>query len=281
MIIDGNKINEEIREELRGRAKGLSLAIIWVGDDPVSAKYIEKKKIFGEEIGVRVKVFKYGSDMFTGELIEEIQTISKDFSGIIVQLPLPKQIDGVMAMNTIPIDKDVDLLSEMAYQNFVEGKSLILPPVVASIKEIFEKNDLLDLHGLHAVVVGRGKLVGRPVAVWLTSQGAEVTLLGKDDWADLSVEALAKADIIVSGAGVPGLIKAEMVKNGVVIIDAATSDVSGKIIGDVDPAVADKARIFSPVPGGVGPITVAMLFKNLVTLAKNGKIYQGVVFIAP
>jgi methylenetetrahydrofolate dehydrogenase (NADP+)/methenyltetrahydrofolate cyclohydrolase len=269
MIIDGNKINQEIKEGLRGHAKGLSLAILWIGDDSVSAKYIEKKKQFGEEIGVRVEVFKYGADMFTSELVEEIKSISKEFSGLIVQLPLPKQIDSVTALSTIPVDKDVDLLSDWAYQKFVEGKSQILPPVVASIKEVFEGNDLKDLKGLHAVVVGKGKLVGKPVSVWLASQGASVDLLGREV-ADLT-PFTKNADIIVSGAGVPNLIKPEMVREGVIILDAATSDVSGKIVGDVDPAVADKAKIFSPVPGGIGPITVAMLFKNLVTLAMGPK----------
>lgn len=268
MIVDGNKINEEIQESLRGHAGGLSLAIIWVGDNSVSAKYIEKKKKFGEEIGVSVEVFKYGAGMMTSELIEEIKTIARDYSGVIVQLPLPKQIDSVAVLNMIPINKDVDLLSELAYQSFVEGKSPILPPVAASIREIFERNNVRNLDGLHAVVVGRGKLVGRPVATWLASQGAEVKVIGKDSWEDdLFAVALAKADIIITGAGVPKLITPDMVREGTIVIDAATSDVAGSIVGDVDPAVAAKARIFSPVPGGVGPITVAMLFKNLVTLA--------------
>jgi methylenetetrahydrofolate dehydrogenase (NADP+)/methenyltetrahydrofolate cyclohydrolase len=266
MIIEGNKINEEIKESLRGHAKGLSLAIIWVGDDPVSAKYVEKKKKFGEDIGVSVEVFKYGVGMMTSELIEEIKSIARDNSGLIVQLPLPKQMDSVMALNMIPINKDVDLLSEKAYQSFVDGKSAILPPVVASIKEIFDRNDLTDLKGLHAVIVGRGKLVGKPAAVWFANQGMTVDLLGRDT-IDL-LPFTKKADIIIAGAGVPKLIKPDMVRDGVIIIDAATSDVAGSIVGDVDPAVADKARIFSPVPGGVGPITVAMLFKNLVTLAR-------------
>lgn len=266
MIIEGNKINEEVREKLRGHTKGLSLAIIWVGDNPVSLKYIEKKKRFGEDIGVNVEVFKYGSGMMTSELIEEIKSISREYSGLIVQLPLPKQIDSVFALNMIPINKDVDLLSEKSYQNFVEGKSIILPPVVASVKEIFETSGVGDLRGLHAVVVGKGKLVGKPVAAWLASQGVSVDLLGKEA-GDLTPFTI-KADIIVSGAGVPGLIKTDMVRDGAIVIDVATSDVGGSMVGDVDPAVALKSKIFSPVPGGVGPITVAMLFKNLVTLAK-------------
>ncbi len=272
MIIDGNKINREIAEELKKRAEGrkLSLAIVWVGDGPVSAKYIEKKKKFGEDIGVRVDVYKYGTGILTTELIAELKDIlAKDPSGIIIQLPLPKNIDSTAVLDLLPIDKDVDLLSDWAYKFFTEGRSKIFPPVVASIKEIFDRNNIVSLQGLKAVVVGRGRLVGRPVASWLTRQGVEVFVISKEDWqSDLSTVALAQADIIVTGAGVPKLIKPDMVRDGVIIIDAATSDVAGYITGDVDPACVDKARIFSPVPGGVGPIAVAMLFKNLLILNK-------------
>ncbi len=283
MIIDGKKINREIMEELRASLASLSLAIVLVGDDPVTAKYVEKKKKFGEEIGVRVEVFKYGSTslttgglgILTGELVTEIKNIlAGNPSGIIVQLPLPKNIDTQMILNILPIDKDVDLLSDAAYQSFVDGKSKILPPVTGAIKEILERGGIKDLHGLNAVIVGRGKLVGRPAAVWFANQGAKVDLLGRDT-KDLA-PFIKKADIVIAGAGVPNLIKPEMLPEkadtklgGVIIIDAATSDVSGKIVGDVDLACAEKSLIFSPVPGGVGPITVAMLFKNLSILNGN------------
>ncbi len=272
MIINGNKINEEIREELRSQAKGLSLAIVWVGDDPVSAKYIEKKKKFGEAIGVGVNVFKYGVGILTGELCTELRKILDNKpSGIIVQLPLPKNIDTDTILNMLPIDKDVDLLSERAYQDFVDGKSMILPPVVGAIKKIFNiGGPTSDIKGLNVVIVGRGKLVGKPSAVWFARQGAKVDLLGRDT-VDLS-PFTKKADLIISGAGVPNLIKPDMVRDGVIIIDAATSDVSGQIVGDVDPACAEKAKIFSPVPGGVGTITVAMLFKNLIMLQQQNII---------
>ena len=273
MIIDGNKINNEIMEELRSRSGGgLSLAIVWVGDDPVSAKYIEKKKRFGEAVGIKVDIFKYGAGILTSELVVELRNILKrDPSGIIIQLPLPKNIDTALILNMIPENKDVDLLSEKAYQNFVEGKSKILPPVVGSIREILERGGVRDMNGLNVVIVGRGRLVGRPAAAWFKSQGAIVDLLGRDT-EDISLFT-KKADIVVTGAGVPNLITPDMLAEkshtklgGVVIIDAATSDVSGKIVGDVSKDCAKKSFIFSPVPGGVGPITVAILFKNLTTL---------------
>ncbi|MBI3633491.1 MAG: bifunctional 5,10-methylenetetrahydrofolate dehydrogenase/5,10-methenyltetrahydrofolate cyclohydrolase [Candidatus Vogelbacteria bacterium] len=278
MIIDGNKIRDEIKEELKEKVKllkHLSLAIVWVGNDTVSAKYVEKKKKFGEEVGIKVDVYKYGDGILTDELINEIKKILRnDPTGIIVQLPLPKHVDSQKVLNMLPVNKDVDLLSDAAYKSFTDGISSVLPPVTGAIKEILDRNKIPGLMGLRAVIVGRGKLVGKPAAVWLESMGARVTLLGRDT-TDLS-QFTKTADIIITGAGVPNLIKPEMLPDkgttklgGVVIIDAATSDVSGKIVGDVDPACADKSLIFSPVPGGVGPITVAMLFKNLVTLASN------------
>ncbi len=270
MIIDGNKINNEIAEDLKKKVIGrkLSLAIVFVGDDPVSARYIDKKKKFGEEIGVEVRIFRYGAGILTRELISEIRDILADNpSGIIVQLPLPKNIDSSEVLNILPVDKDVDLLSDFAQRLFVEGRSRILPPVVGSVKEILDINGMQDLQGLRAVVVGRGKLVGRPVEAWLKNQGCEVAAIDKVDWnPDISSVVLSQADIVVSGPGVPNLIKPEMIRSGAIIIDASTVDVSGKIVGDVDVRCADKARVFSPVPGGVGPITVAMLFKNLVML---------------
>ncbi|MBI3632448.1 MAG: bifunctional 5,10-methylenetetrahydrofolate dehydrogenase/5,10-methenyltetrahydrofolate cyclohydrolase [Candidatus Vogelbacteria bacterium] len=276
MIIDGNKIRDEIKEELKERVKLLkypSLAIVWVGNDTVSAKYVEKKKKFGEDVGIKVDVYKYGEGILTDELISEIKNIiKKNPTGIIVQLPLPKHIDSQRVLNIISINKDVDLLSEVAYKSFTDGISPILPPVTGAIKEILDRNKILGFMGLKAVIIGRGKLVGKPAALWLETMGARVSLLGRDT-IDLS-QFTKTADIIIAGAGVPNLIKPDMLPEkfatklgGVIIIDAATSDVSGKIVGDVDPACVDKALVFSPVPGGVGPITVAMLFKNLVTLA--------------
>ena len=271
MIIDGNKINEEIREELKAKilqakiAGKLSLAVVWVGDDPVTAKYVKKKEEFGKEIGVQVNVYKYGSGIMTSELAEEVRRIlRRDPSGIIVQLPLPNNIDSSEILNMIPINKDVDLLSDRAYQNFVDGKSVVLPPVTGVIKEILERGEVRDLRGLYAVVVGRGRLVGKPAAAWLVNQGARVELLGRDT-EDVSVFT-KEADIIIAGAGVPKLIKPDMVKSGAIIIDAATTEESGKIVGDVVREAGDSARIFAPVPGGVGPMTVAMLFKNLLML---------------
>jgi methylenetetrahydrofolate dehydrogenase (NADP+)/methenyltetrahydrofolate cyclohydrolase len=141
-----------------------------------------------------------------------------------------------------------------------------MPPVAAAMKTILERAGIA-VKGLRAAVVGNGWLVGEPCAAWLAQQGAAVTVLTRDS-ADFT-SALAAADIIVSGAGSPGLIKPGMVKQGVVIIDAGTSESNGAIVGDADPACADIASVFTPVPGGVGPVAVACLFQNAITLAER------------
>lgn len=277
MIIDGNKIKEEIKQELRQKVVRLgnkiSLGVIWVGENPVSGRYIRMKKVFGEEIGITVNVYKFPDSVGAEELIKKVKEISGKESGIIIQLPLPATLDSKLVLSAIPSGKDVDLLSEKIYADFENGMSKILPPVVGAIKEILEQSGITEdqISGLDVVLVGRGKLVGKPAAVWFKNLGANVILLGRDT-KDIS-EFTKTADVIISGAGVPGIIKPEMLPEksetkfgGVILIDASTSDVGGKLEGDADPTCVEKCSIFSPVPGGVGPITVAMLFKNLLTL---------------
>lgn len=266
MIIDGRKIAEEIKHELKEKLarRGLVLAVILVGDDPASRKFVERKIKFGEAVGVEVRLFEYEENITETDLAGEVEKLANDngTAGIVIQLPLPRQINTSKILNLIPASKDVDALSENAS---------VLAPVVGAVKEILERSGV-DLAGKRVLVIGQGKLVGRPVAIWLAQEGYEV------ETADINTKNLAeltkKADVIISGAGRPGLIKPEMLarptrgglKDGVVLIDAGTSEQSGKLAGDADPACAEKCSLFTPVPGGVGPITVAMIFKNLLQL---------------
>jgi len=262
MIVDGKALAEEIKKDLHARAKGrgLSLAVIWVGEDPVSERYIERKKKFGLDIGVEIIVREYPADILETDLIAEIKKLNDDekINGIIIQLPLPKEIDEQKILNLISPDKDVDALSHEAR---------VLSPTVGAIKEILE-NHKIDLKNKKAVVLGKGKLVGKPVAIWLTQEGADVSVIdSKTSDAD-SARLLQTADIIVSGVGKPGLITPDKIKQGVVLIDAATSEQNGGLKGDADLACADKCFLFTPVPGGVGPLTVVMLFNNLLSLSE-------------
>jgi 5,10-methylene-tetrahydrofolate dehydrogenase/methenyl tetrahydrofolate cyclohydrolase len=169
---------------------------------------------------------------------------------VLVQLPHP-QADALLAQ--IPPDKDVDALG-------LAPK--VLAPVAGAVKEILARSDI-EVRGKKAIVVGEGRLVGKPISRMLRDMGAEVSVVTLEQG---SLAELKDADIVVSGAGSPHLIQPEMLKPGVILIDAGTSESGGRMVGDCDPACADAASVFTPVPGGVGPVAVAMLFKNLSTL---------------
>jgi len=260
MLIDGKKIRDEIIAELRPKFAsigGADLAVVWVGDDPATAKFIEQKKKFAEAAGVTLRLFEYESTISQADLENEVKRLATDpkIKGIIVQLPLPKDINSQAIIDLVPPEKDVDALGK-------EAK--LLSPVVMAVKEIIERYKIPFI-GNTFVVVGQGKLVGRPVAVWLAQSGAMVEVA---DQTTGDIEAFTKtADIIITGAGVPGLLKPVMVKEGVIIIDAGTSEQAGKLGGDVDPECAIKAKLFTPVPGGVGPIVISELFNNLWKLS--------------
>ena len=277
VIIDGKKIAEEmknsLKEEILKSGKKLKLAIVQVGEDEVSKKFIERKIKFAEETGVKTKIYNLPEDISTNKLRQKIAEIShiKENNGVILQLPLPKYINTQYVLNGIIPKKDVDVLSSRAFGDFTTNRSKILPPLVGVIKEIFEKFKI-DIIGKNVVVIGKGILVGKPIANYLMDKGATVSVLSSQT---LNPSAyILMADIIISGAGKPHLIKPDMVKNGVIIIDAGISSLiglgrPGSLVGDVDSEVAKKASFFTPVSGGVGPITVAMVFRNLVELNKR------------
>ena len=273
MIIDGRKIAEEIKSDLKIEVanlnKKLRLAVVYVGDNSASAKFIERKKKFGDEIGIDVRVYKFPKDISTNQLRKKIAEIVhiKQNTGVIIQLPLPPQINTQYILNSVPTEKDPDMLSARSIGNFATGKADILPPVVCAIKAIFEKYKI-DYKNKFIVLLGAGNLVGKPAAIWLLNEKATFNVVRSKT--QNPEEFLKKADIIISGIGKPKFITGDMVKDGVIIIDAGTSESEGKLSGDADfDSVSVKASHITPVPGGVGPITVAMLFQNLVNLAKE------------
>ena len=182
---------------------------------------------------------------------------------VIVQLPLPAQFDTARVVNAIPVGQDADVLSVHAYEQFREGG--VRPPVVEAVAEILTRTGTV-MQGSNVVVVGQGKLVGQPVAEFLEREGAVVHRLTLDS---VDMSPLRTADIVVSGAGSPHLITPEMVREGVMLIDAGTSESGGALVGDINPACEEKASVFTPVPGGVGPIAVACLFRNVVELLER------------
>lgn len=248
MIIDGKHIAEEIiaaLEKERADFPALSLAVISEGEDAATESFIKIKSRVAARLNVEVRRY------IPSQISEALAC-----DGIIVQLPIPNAAE-LLAM--IPSEKDVDAITE--------GKRVVRAPVAEAVSEIFVRNGVAAA-GKKAIVVGAGKLVGAPVAELLQYVGADVQVITKNAG---NLTDLKDADIVVLGAGEPGLVKPGMLKQGVVLIDAGTSEASGRLAGDADPACAEVASIFTPVPGGIGPIAVAMIFKNLFILASHKK----------
>ena len=259
MIIDGRAIAKEILARTKARTEKLGRrpnVLVYVSPEETSAtrSYLKIKARSAEE-----------SDCDFEET--RSLTFSSRADAIIVQLPLPSDISTEDVLNSIPLRQDADVLSIAARTKFENNDTgALLPPVVGAVREILMQGNVV-VKGKHVVIIGDGRLVGHPCSIWLKLQGAEVTVVTLES-GDLR-SALAEADIIVSGAGSPHLIKPDMIKEGVVLSDAGTSESDGAIVGDADPACAEKCSIFTPVPGGVGPLAVAHLFENVVTLAER------------
>ncbi|MEI6297014.1 MAG: bifunctional 5,10-methylenetetrahydrofolate dehydrogenase/5,10-methenyltetrahydrofolate cyclohydrolase [bacterium] len=265
MIIDGRKIANDIKDELKKELvlmPKIMLGIVLVGNNPVSLKYVNKKKILGEEIGVGVRVFDFPENISEDGLVLGVNKAVLESDGVIIQLPLPSQIDVQKILNLVPREKDVDCLSDSSK---LEGK--IFSPVVEAVKEILKVTNVDDIKNKKVTIIGKGRLVGKPVLEWLKKEGVIADIFGRDN-EDLKNISIKNADILILSAGSPGIIKPEMIKDGVVLIDASTSEVSGVLMGDALESCASKCSIFTPVPGGVGPLTVVMLFRNLVGLCK-------------
>lgn len=272
-ILDGKKIAKKIldnlKKEIRSRRLKLKLAVISVGENPVSQIFINQKEKACQMVGIGFKLFKFPARIKTPELKKGIEKIVKnpDISGVIIQLPLPKKFPAEEFLNLIPEKKDIDVLSEKSLGKFYQGTLPILPPTVGGIFHL-SKNYRIKLKGKNVVVVGAGRLVGNPLALWLLQQKATVSVL--NEFTKDALSFTKKADILISGVGKPNLIKGRMLKNDIVIIDAGTSIKNGKLVGDVDfKSVSEKVSYITPVPGGVGPMTVAYLLKNLVKLSEK------------
>jgi methylenetetrahydrofolate dehydrogenase (NADP+)/methenyltetrahydrofolate cyclohydrolase len=283
-IISGRATRDALIPGLIQRVKALGrapvLAIIQVGDRPDSASYIRSKKSFGEKIGAKVKHVKLGEDISQEELVKAINECNADDSidGVIVQLPLPLHLNKYVAIEAIDPKKDVDGLTPAQVKGWTEGnKRAVLPATARGVMTLLKYNKIL-LAGKQVAVVGRSMLVGKPIAAACMKEKALVNVCHSKTL-DLASET-RKADIIIVAAGKPGLIGRDHVKSGQVIIDVGINTVKGekledevedtKLVGDVDfEAVKDIVAAITPVPGGVGPMTVFCLFENLLDLCEN------------
>lgn len=275
MILDGKLVREEIlnkiKEKIKTEALDIKLAIILVGDDEASKIYIKNKEKYCNLVGIKTTKYTFASNTKEDEIIELIQKLNNDASvtGIILQSPVPKQIDFDKVTNLIDPNKDVDGFTKENIYNLYLGRKTILPCTVKGIIKLLEYYNI-PIEGQDIVIIGRGNIVGHPLSLALQNKNATVTVLHTHT---KDLEKFTKeADILISAAGCAHLVKSYMVKKNTVVIDVGVSRKGDKIVGDVDfENVKDIAVAITPNPGGVGPMTVAMIIDNLVELKERSK----------
>ncbi len=271
-LIDGKKISAEIKEEVKAKvaeykAQGveITLAVIQVGNDPASSVYVGNKKKACEFVGIRSLSYELPEETTQEKLLDLVKELNErsDVNGILVQLPLPKQIDEETVLNTISPLKDVDGFHPMNVGALCIGKAGFVSCTPAGIIELLKRSNV-EIAGKECVVIGRSNIVGKPMALLLLRENGTVTVTHSRT-VDLK-EVTSRADILVVAIGRPKMITADYVKEGAVVIDVGIHrDANNKLCGDVDfDDVADKCSAITPVPGGVGPMTIAMLMKNCV-----------------
>jgi methylenetetrahydrofolate dehydrogenase (NADP+)/methenyltetrahydrofolate cyclohydrolase len=276
VIIDGKAIAASIRAEVKreveahraqfGEAPGL--ATVLVGDDPASQIYVAGKHRASEEVGIRSIGHVLSADTPEADLIDLIEDLNADdaVSGMIVQLPLPPQIDAAHVIGIVDPRKDVDGLTPINAGLLAQGRPGLVPATPLGVMELLDRSET-ELEGAEAVVVGRSDLVGKPVAALLLARHATVTICHSRT-RDLG-EVCRRADALVAAVGRPKLVTGEMVKPGATVIDVGMNRTDEGLVGDVDFAAAsEKARAITPVPGGVGPMTIAMLLRNTLAAAR-------------
>ena len=260
MIIDGKKIADKIIAELKRQPKRKQvLAAVLVGSDASSESFLRAKEACARRIGIRFKLYRLKEKDSFGVAKSLISRLNydKEVGGIIIQLPLPKAFNREKVIRLLSARKDIDAL---------KGSKLIDPPTVGALKTIL-KEIKFGPEGKNAVVVGKGFLVGQPIAKWLKSR---VKNLSVTDRGSLNLKALSRADLVVSGVGAPGLIKAKFVKSNSILVDFGYGIRGGKVKGDFDFLGAkSQARAITPTPGGTGPIVVAQVFLNFFILTKR------------
>ncbi|MEX0919298.1 MAG: bifunctional 5,10-methylenetetrahydrofolate dehydrogenase/5,10-methenyltetrahydrofolate cyclohydrolase [Parcubacteria group bacterium] len=275
-ILDGIIVKDKIAERLKEEFKKLrpipTLAIIQVGDDPRSNAYIKRKITFGEMIGAKVEHLKYPTDISTRELVSIVENKNIDplTHGIIIQLPLPKHLNPDEVIGIISPLKDVDGLTPTNQDNLSRKKPTLVPATARGIITLLDYYKI-PIEGRKVVVVGRSPLVGRPTSLLLESRGAQVTVCHRET-KDLAHET-QQADILVVAVGKRDLIDKRHVSPRQIVIDVGINAEDGKITGDtVFDEVKDIVRAITPVPGGIGPMTVASLFENLLSAYKKTEI---------
>lgn len=276
-IIDGKAIAEELNEEARVRAEALRLrgvepclAVVIAGDDPASAIYVRNKRRACRKIGIKSLYIKYEADVSEEELLAKIDELNEDPSvhSILVQLPLPGHIDELKVLDAIRADKDADGYHVVNAGKLLTGRDCTLPCTPAGVMVLLKRANV-PMNGAEAVVVGRSNTVGKPIALLLQRENCTVTMCHSRT--KNLADHVRRADIVVCAAGRKGLITADMLKPGAAVVDVGINrGEDGKVSGDVDFEACEKvAGYITPVPGGVGPMTVAMLMQNAIAAAER------------
>lgn len=279
-LLEGKKLASSIKEKIKGEIEILKdsrkvvprLVSIQVGENPASEVYLKSQKKNAGELDIDYQLEKLKEKTSQDELIKIIDKLNKDrtVNGIIVQMPLPSQIDAKIISRYISPLKDVEAVHPQNIGEIVFGNAKVLPCTAASCMELLNSIESLDLYGKEAVVVGHSEIVGKPLSLLLLNKFVTTTVChiatGKRGTLPGFVK---KAEILIVAVGKPGLIKGDWVKEGAIVIDVGINRVEGRLVGDVEfDKAKERASYITPVPGGVGPLTVAMLMKNLLHLTK-------------
>ncbi len=274
-LLEGKPLAEKIKEEIKQQVLSLKnkpvLASIMVGDNAGAESYVRSQKKTAESLGIEYQFQKLAQDVSENSLVEFIQKLNSDkaVNGIIIQMPLPAQIDYKRISQFISPEKDVEGMHPANIGKIVFGKANILPCTPAAVMELLKEAGV-GLYGKEVVIVGHSEIVGKPLALLLLEKFATVTVchIGTSKAGKLE-EHVMKAEVLIVAVGKAGLIKGEWIKEGAIVIDVGINRVGDKIVGDVEFETAEKrAAYITPVPGGVGPLTVTMLMRNVVEAAK-------------
>ena len=284
-LILGKEVAEEVFVDLRKRIDALKaagtlpgLAVILVGEDPASQVYVRNKVRKCEELGMRSVKIEMPASTTQEELLAKVAELNADpaIHGFLVQLPLPKHIDEKAVINAIDPAKDADCFHPVNVGKMLIGEPDFLPATPAGVMEMLKRRGI-QTAGKHAVVIGRSNIVGKPMAAILMQRGADATVTVANSRTENLPEITRTADILIAAVGKPGFVTADMVKDGAVVIDVGTNRIDdpsspkgSRLVGDVDfEAVKEKASWITPVPGGVGPMTICMLMANAVRAAER------------
>ena len=270
--IDGKelalKVRAQVAEDVRAFGEPVCLATVLVGDDPASHVYVGSKHKASHEAGIESRDDRFPSETPESEILELVAELNADddVDGILVQLPLPSHMDEPRVLRAVDPDKDVDGFHLLNAGRLYLGEPFLVPATPLGIMAMLSEYEVA-LKGKEAVVIGRSEIVGKPMAMLLLAEHATVTICHSRT-VDLAAHT-RRADVLVAAAGRPGLVTPNMVKPGATVVDVAMNRTEEGLVGDVDPAVFDVAGLMTPVPGGVGPMTIAMLLRNTLTAAQH------------